>query len=70
MYKKELVLQYAIIFAPEHCLQEVQSVPALYGSAKAYAILKQTHKAKAQLKKVLDRNWTIAEADVLEKCWL
>ncbi|VDD93632.1 unnamed protein product [Enterobius vermicularis] len=49
---------------------EVQSVPALYGSAKAYAILKQTHKAKAQLKKVLDRNWTIAEADVLEKCWV
>uniref|UniRef100_A0A158R4F9 TPR_REGION domain-containing protein n=1 Tax=Syphacia muris TaxID=451379 RepID=A0A158R4F9_9BILA len=43
--------------------EEVQNVAALYGSAKAYLLLKQTHKAKAQLKRVLTRNWTIAEAD-------
>ncbi|VBB28350.1 unnamed protein product [Acanthocheilonema viteae] len=49
---------------------EAVSVGALLGSARAYLILKQIPKAKAQLKHVLDYPWTLENADYLEKCWL
>uniref|UniRef100_A0A915PRR2 Tetratricopeptide repeat protein 21B n=1 Tax=Setaria digitata TaxID=48799 RepID=A0A915PRR2_9BILA len=49
---------------------EVISVGALFGSARAYLILKQVPKAKAQLKRVLGYTWTLEDADYLEKCWL
>lgn len=38
------------------------------GCAKAYIILKQVPKAKAQLKRVVGYNWTLENADYLEKC--
>ncbi|CAG9531744.1 unnamed protein product [Cercopithifilaria johnstoni] len=46
------------------------NVGALLGSARAYLILKQIPKAKAQLKRVLNYRWTLEDADYLEKCWL
>uniref|UniRef100_A0A0R3RUA2 Tetratricopeptide repeat protein 21B n=1 Tax=Elaeophora elaphi TaxID=1147741 RepID=A0A0R3RUA2_9BILA len=46
------------------------SVGVLLGSARAYLILKQVPKAKAQLKRVLGYTWTLEDADYLEKCWL
>ncbi|VDO42345.1 unnamed protein product [Onchocerca flexuosa] len=46
------------------------SAGALLGSARAYLILKQVPKAKAQLKRVLSYSWTLEDADYLEKCWL
>ncbi|VDK84622.1 unnamed protein product, partial [Onchocerca ochengi] len=48
----------------------IVSVGALLGSARAYLILKQIPKAKAQLKRVLSYSWTLEDADYLEKCWL
>ncbi|EJD76093.1 tetratricopeptide repeat protein 21B [Loa loa] len=48
----------------------VVSVGALLGSARAYLILKQIPKAKAQLKRALGYTWTLEDADYLEKCWL
>ncbi|KAM3724846.1 Tetratricopeptide repeat protein 21B [Dirofilaria immitis] len=48
----------------------VINVGALLGSARAYLILKQMPKAKAQLKRILSHTWTLEDADYLEKCWL
>ncbi|VDN52304.1 unnamed protein product [Dracunculus medinensis] len=50
--------------------RDVQNVGAILGCAKAYIILKQVPKAKAQLKRVVGYNWTLENADYLEKCWL
>ncbi|CAI2348333.1 unnamed protein product [Caenorhabditis sp. 36 PRJEB53466] len=50
--------------------QKIRSVAAVYGMAKAYMLLKQRPKAKALLKIVTTKLWTIDEASYLEKCWL
>ena len=42
----------------------------MLGIARAYMMLKQTPKAKAQLKKVLGYPWNLEDADYLEQCWL
>ncbi|KAI3422342.1 Tetratricopeptide repeat protein 21B [Globodera pallida] len=46
------------------------SVGAILGSARALLMLKQTQKAKAQLKKVLGHAWNLDEAEYLQQCWL
>ncbi|XP_001655859.2 tetratricopeptide repeat protein 21B isoform X2 [Aedes aegypti] len=45
-------------------------VGAIYGMASAYVILKQSQRAKNQLKRIVKVNWTFEEADYLEKSWL
>lgn len=47
-----------------------EHVGAIYGIASAYVILKQTQRAKNQLKRIAKTNWTFEEADYLEKSWL
>ncbi|VDK25491.1 unnamed protein product [Anisakis simplex] len=47
---------------------EVLSVGAVLGVARAYMILKQTPKAKTQLKRIIAHPWTLEDADYLEKC--
>ncbi|KAL9694786.1 hypothetical protein quinque_014071 [Culex quinquefasciatus] len=42
----------------------------VYGMASAYVILKQSQRAKNQLKRIAKNNWTFEEADYLEKSWL
>ncbi|MFH4973496.1 hypothetical protein AB6A40_000205 [Gnathostoma spinigerum] len=49
---------------------EVESVGAVLGCARAYIILKQTPKAKAQLKRLIGHRWSLEDAEYLEKCWL
>uniref|UniRef100_A0A915HV85 Tetratricopeptide repeat protein n=1 Tax=Romanomermis culicivorax TaxID=13658 RepID=A0A915HV85_ROMCU len=49
---------------------DVSNVGAILGIARAHMMLKQTPKAKAQLKKVLGRSWSFEDADYLEQCWL
>uniref|UniRef100_A0A914HIV8 Tetratricopeptide repeat protein 21B n=1 Tax=Globodera rostochiensis TaxID=31243 RepID=A0A914HIV8_GLORO len=46
------------------------SVGAILGSARALLMLKQTQKAKAQLKRVLGHAWNLDEAEYLQQCWL
>lgn len=43
---------------------------AVLGMARAYMMLKQTPKAKAQLKRVVGHPWNFEDADYLEQCWL
>jgi hypothetical protein len=44
------------------------NVGAILGSARAYMMLKQTQKAKAQLKRVIAYPWSLEDADYLQQC--
>ncbi|KAL8568907.1 Tetratricopeptide repeat protein 21B [Nucella lapillus] len=52
------------------CSNEREHIGALYGMAAAYMVLKQTPRARNQLKRVSKANWTIQDAEDLEKSWL
>nr|KAG5695130.1 hypothetical protein BaRGS_017229 [Batillaria attramentaria] len=52
------------------CSNEREHIGALYGMAAAYMVLKQTPRARNQLKRVAKSNWTIQDAEDLEKSWL
>lgn len=45
-------------------------VPALLATATAYMMLKQTTRARNQLKRIGKMNWSIVDADEFEKSWL
>ncbi|XP_076366451.1 LOW QUALITY PROTEIN: tetratricopeptide repeat protein 21B-like [Tachypleus tridentatus] len=45
-------------------------VGAILGMATAYMILKQTPKARNQLKRVAKNSWNFGDAEYLERCWL
>ncbi|XP_035914801.1 tetratricopeptide repeat protein 21B-like isoform X3 [Anopheles stephensi] len=45
-------------------------IGAIYGMAVTHVILKQSQRAKNQLKRVVKNTWTFEEAEYLEKCWL
>lgn len=45
-------------------------VPALLAMATAYMILKQTPRARNQLKRIAKMNWNIIDAEEFEKSWL
>lgn len=49
---------------------ERDHVGALYGMAAAYMVLKQTPRARNQLKRITKNNWTMQDAEDLEKSWL
>ncbi|XP_060036382.1 tetratricopeptide repeat protein 21A isoform X2 [Erinaceus europaeus] len=49
---------------------ERDSVSVLLAMAQAYMLLKQVPKARTQLKRLAKAQWTLAEADDLEKSWL
>jgi hypothetical protein len=44
------------------------SAGAILGSARALLLMKQTQKAKIQLKRVLSHAWSLEEADYLQQC--
>ncbi|EDO49516.1 predicted protein, partial [Nematostella vectensis] len=45
-------------------------VPALLGMATAYMYLKQTPRARNQLKRIAKMNWTFEESEEFERSWL
>lgn len=45
-------------------------VGPILGMASAHIMLKQTQRAKNQLKRVIKTQWTFEDAEYLEKCWL
>ncbi|XP_052258735.1 tetratricopeptide repeat protein 21B-like isoform X2 [Dreissena polymorpha] len=47
-----------------------ENVGALYGVAAGYMVLKQTPRARNQLKRVAKTNWNMVDAEDLEKSWL
>lgn len=52
------------------CSVQKDHVPALLAMATAYMILKQTPRARNQLKRIAKMNWNIRDADEFEKSWL
>lgn len=53
-----------------YCGIQKDHVPALLAMATAYMMLKQTPRARNQLKRIAKMNWNIADADEFEKSWL
>ncbi|XP_003221910.1 tetratricopeptide repeat protein 21A [Anolis carolinensis] len=49
---------------------ERDNVPAILAMAQAYVILKHTPKARTQLKRLTKVNWSLRDADELEKAWI
>ena len=46
------------------------NVGAILGMSIAYQLLKQTPRARNQLKRVFKRGWNFDDAEYLERCWL
>uniref|UniRef100_A0AAV2JXT5 Tetratricopeptide repeat protein 21B n=1 Tax=Knipowitschia caucasica TaxID=637954 RepID=A0AAV2JXT5_KNICA len=49
---------------------EKEHVPALLAMATAFMMLKQTPRARTQLKRISKMNWMVEDADEFEKSWL
>ncbi|KAF8572456.1 hypothetical protein P879_02170 [Paragonimus westermani] len=50
--------------------EEPESIAVIYGAAVCYIALKQTQKARNQLKRLAKIHWVAHEAEELEKAWL
>uniref|UniRef100_A0A4W5LJJ5 Tetratricopeptide repeat domain 21B n=1 Tax=Hucho hucho TaxID=62062 RepID=A0A4W5LJJ5_9TELE len=68
--KQKANVEKALNVFTEIANNEKDHVPALLAMATAYMILKQTPRARNQLKRVAKMNWSIVDADEFEKSWL
>uniref|UniRef100_A0A8C4RW38 Tetratricopeptide repeat domain 21A n=1 Tax=Erpetoichthys calabaricus TaxID=27687 RepID=A0A8C4RW38_ERPCA len=68
--KDKMNIEKALSVFAEMASSEKEHVPALLAMAQAYMILKQTPRARNQLKRINKVNWNAAEAEELEKSWL
>ncbi|XP_006977219.1 tetratricopeptide repeat protein 21B isoform X1 [Peromyscus maniculatus bairdii] len=68
--KQKSSVEQALNTFTEIAASEKDHIPALLGMATAYMILKQTPKARNQLKRIAKMTWNPIEAEDLEKSWL
>uniref|UniRef100_A0A665UEE5 Tetratricopeptide repeat domain 21B n=1 Tax=Echeneis naucrates TaxID=173247 RepID=A0A665UEE5_ECHNA len=68
--KQKANVEKALSVFTEIANNEKDHVPALLAMATAYMMLKQTPRARNQLKRIAKMNWSIADADEFEKSWL
>ncbi|XP_078334497.1 tetratricopeptide repeat protein 21B-like isoform X7 [Crassostrea virginica] len=68
--KQKQNVEKALSNLMEVSANEREHVGALYGIAAAYMVLKQTPRARNQLKRIAKNNWTMQDAEDLEKGWL
>ncbi|KAG7464116.1 hypothetical protein MATL_G00183890 [Megalops atlanticus] len=68
--KQKANVEKALNVFTEIVNNEKDHVPALLGMATAYMILKQTPRARNQLKRISKMNWSDIDADEFEKSWL
>lgn len=68
--KQKSSVEQALNNFTEIAAAEKDHIPALLGMATAYMILKQTPKARNQLKRIAKMTWNPIEAEDLEKSWL
>ncbi|XP_038145708.1 tetratricopeptide repeat protein 21B [Cyprinodon tularosa] len=68
--KQKANIEKALNVFTEIANNEKDHVPALLAMATAYMMLKQTPRARNQLKRIAKMNWNIADADEFEKSWL
>lgn len=67
-YSIELALSDFTAIASQDAYKE--HVGPILGIATANILLKQTQRAKNQLKRVAKNTWTFEDAEYLERCWL
>ncbi|KAJ4933159.1 hypothetical protein JOQ06_029994 [Pogonophryne albipinna] len=68
--KQKANIEKALNVFTEIANNEKDHVPALLAMATAYMMLKQTPRARNQLKRIAKMNWNIVDADEFEKSWL
>ncbi|XP_053733860.1 tetratricopeptide repeat protein 21B isoform X1 [Synchiropus splendidus] len=68
--KQKANIEKALAVFTEIANNEKDHVPALLATATAYMMLKQTPRARNQLKRIAKMNWSIVDADEFEKSWL
>ncbi|XP_008299372.1 tetratricopeptide repeat protein 21B [Stegastes partitus] len=68
--KQKANVEKALNVFTEIANNEKDHVPALLAMATAYMMLKQTPRARNQLKRIAKMDWSIADADEFEKSWL
>ncbi|XP_075444033.1 tetratricopeptide repeat protein 21A [Ascaphus truei] len=68
--KDKVHVESALNTFSEMVTAEKDNVSALLAVAQAYMILKQTPRARNQLKRLSKVNWSLSDADDLEKSWL
>jgi tetratricopeptide repeat protein 21B len=68
--KNRTNIESALASFMQMCNIEKENIGALYGSAVAYMALKDSQKARHQLRNVAKMAWTVDDAEDLEKSWL
>uniref|UniRef100_A0A8C9YUL6 Tetratricopeptide repeat domain 21B n=1 Tax=Sander lucioperca TaxID=283035 RepID=A0A8C9YUL6_SANLU len=68
--KQKANVEKALSVFTEIANNEKDHVPALLAMATAYMVLKQTPRARNQLKRIAKMNWSLVDADEFEKSWL
>ncbi|XP_033624164.1 tetratricopeptide repeat protein 21B-like isoform X1 [Asterias rubens] len=68
--KSKANIEKALSSFMEMASSERENVPALLGVATAYMMLKQTPRARNQLKRIAKMNWNPVDAEEFEKSWL
>ncbi|XP_074856704.1 tetratricopeptide repeat protein 21B isoform X2 [Carettochelys insculpta] len=68
--KQKSNVEQALNTFTEIVVAEKDHIPALLGMATAYMILKQTPRARNQLKRISKMNWNPIDAEEFEKSWL
>ena len=58
------------VFLQEDSKSGRENVGAILGMAIAHQLLKQTPRARNQLKRVAKHSWNFEDAEYLERCWL
>lgn len=64
----ESALEDFVVIASKETYKE--HLGPILGMAMAHTLLKQSQRAKTQLKRVAKNSWNFEEADYLERCWL
>ncbi|KAJ8985639.1 hypothetical protein NQ317_015135 [Molorchus minor] len=67
-YNIERALEEFVALASENAYKD--NIGVILGIATAYTLLKQTQRAKNQLKRIVKSTWTFEDAEYLERCWL
>ncbi|KAB0381053.1 hypothetical protein FD755_008837, partial [Muntiacus reevesi] len=68
--KQKSNVEQALTTFTEIAASEKDHVPALLGMATAHMILKQTPRARNQLKRIAKMNWNPIDAEEFERSWL
>ncbi|XP_024435637.2 tetratricopeptide repeat protein 21B [Desmodus rotundus] len=68
--KQKSGVEHALNAFTEIATAEKDHIPALLGMATAYMILKQTPRARNQLKRIAKMNWNPIDAEDFERSWL